>query len=187
MFGRKKRIKKYKKLLSMVGFMEDTYKRSKRKFNTSLYKNVSTINLTGSNVMYLFRKWKYKYDPFRGALNYIYPPIMAANENEGDCDDYAAKLYYHLDKKGLNPFLITYFTTKISKCHTIVAYKRPNTHNVIYRAFNWYKVKDKLSLRGVQKVAVGYARVFAIIYTRWDEKNQTWYTVEPSTLKKEEK
>jgi hypothetical protein len=64
-----------------------------------------------------FHKWSYSLDPGHGLINMVAHPKVAAFLVNGDCDDYAAKLY------ALAPFeqkyILTYFTHDLKKWHTV--------------------------------------------------------------------
>jgi hypothetical protein len=63
--------------------------------------------------MEFFNRWTYSFDPAHGIINMVAHPDTARFLVNGDCDDYAAKLY------ALAPFeekyILTYFTHDLKK------------------------------------------------------------------------
>jgi hypothetical protein len=64
-------------------------------------------------LMEFFNRWTYSFDPAHGIINMVAHPDTARFLVNGDCDDYAAKLY------ALAPFeekyILTYFTHDLKK------------------------------------------------------------------------
>ncbi len=64
-------------------------------------------------LLVFFNKWTYSSDPAHGLINMVAHPKIATFLTNGDCDDYAAKLY------ALAPFeekyILTYFTHDLKK------------------------------------------------------------------------
>lgn len=167
----------------MNRFMEGTYKRSKRKYPAKDYKaryRIKKLEIDEKSLREIKAGWKYRFDPLKGLINLIYPLDLAAVSKYGDCDDYAAKIYYHiLGVSKYEPFLITYFTYNITKCHTVVGLKLDNgTYNI----YNWSRMYNVPNIDAMRVKAVGRRKVFSTIYSRWNASRFMWYTEQKSNL-----
>lgn len=65
----------------------------------------------------------YDSDPVFGAVNHIPSPSDAESVIDGDCDDWASKVYNYLELNGFSPYLLTYFTKPLKPSHTVVIFK----------------------------------------------------------------
>jgi len=91
------------------------------------------------------RRWKYKSDKLLGLLNHITPPDKAIELYEGDCDDYASAMVWY--GHGYNPAILTYFSYKIWKSHTVTIMK----YNGMYYLFDWYLISSHNSIEDLLK------------------------------------
>jgi hypothetical protein len=95
--------------------------------------------------MDFFNMWTYSLDPGHGLINMVEHPKKATFLVEGDCDDYAAKLYALAPFK--EKYILTYFTHDLKKWHTVFVWYNDKTgkYNVInwwkhYKANHWYEL-----------------------------------------------
>lgn len=82
-----------------------------------------------------FVQWSYSFDPAHGLINMVAHPDIARFLLNGDCDDYAAKLYALCPLK--EKYILTYFTHNLKKWHTVFVWYNEKTSN--YNSINWSK------------------------------------------------
>ena len=89
---------------------------------------------TEDELRLFFDKWEYRFDPAHGIINMVAHPKDTMLLANGDCDDYAAKLY------ALCPFeekyILTYFTHDLKKWHTVFVWYNNKTDS--YNSINWW-------------------------------------------------
>lgn len=91
--------------------------------------------ISDEELVLFFRRWTYSFDPAHGLINMVAHPNTARFLVNGDCDDYASKLY------ALAPFeqkyILTYFTHDLKKWHTVFVWYNEQTKQ--YNVINWSK------------------------------------------------
>ena len=123
-------------------------------------------------LMEFFNRWTYSFDPAHGIINMVAHPDTARFLVNGDCDDYAAKLY------ALAPFeekyILTYFTHDLKKWHTVFVWYNPKTGR--FSCINWFKrfsANHWYELIHILKVDSGSPwHDYHLAY--FDPKNNTW-------------
>ena len=130
----------------------------KKTNNTRYIKNYDQWPQTEEDLIAFKKKWTYSLDPAHGVLNMVVDVDKAVLLANGDCDDYAAKLYAicPYDEK----YILTYFTHDLKKWHTV---------------FVWYDKKDGkfYGINWSQKFAYN---TFPLLLKRLkDDSGSPWY------------
>lgn len=107
----------------------------KKANNQKILEDYNKWPKTDEELGLFFNKWTYNYDPAHGLMNMVVHPKQSLLLAEGDCDDYAAKLYAlcPYDEK----YILTYFTHNLKKWHTVFVWYNPQTGN--YNCINWWR------------------------------------------------
>lgn len=119
-------------------------------------------------------KWSYSLDPAHGIVNMVVDADRAVLLANGDCDDYAAKLYAlaPYDEK----YILTYFTHDLKKWHTVFVWY--NKKDGKFYFINWSKRKGfntfKALLKELESDAASPWYDYHLAY--WDKKNKKWKT-----------
>lgn len=170
------KIKPHKTKWPFSWIMELTFVLSriiKNKPNNTIFTHtISKWPTSDEELMVFFQQWTYAFDPAHGIINMVAHPNTARFLVNGDCDDYAAKLY------ALAPFeekyILTYFTHDLKKWHTVFVWYNEQTGK--YNVINWSK-HDKANhwydlLNILKKDSRSPWYDYHLAY--FDYKNNTW-------------
>lgn len=170
------KIAKHKTKFPFNIIMELTFwlsKKIQKKVNNSRYiKDYNEWPATNEELIAFKNRWTYAFDPAHGIINMVVDADRAVLLANGDCDDYAAKLYVLAPYE--EKYILTYFTHDLKKWHTVFVWY--NKQDGKYYFINWSKKAAfntfPLLLRELKEDSGSPWYDYHLAY--WDKQKKKW-------------